>query len=279
MSRPRAGYIGFNRVPAVEAESAPGVWTLREAEAARRAGTWPNADKDPYFSNVSLLLHMDGTNGSTTFTDSSSNNLSYASSGVTTATSDKKFGSASAYSPNANSHVTYESSYGSGPLHFGNGDFTVEFWLKQDGLQVDPLAVIGSACNTYPYWVYLLGAWNVMYSTAGRLGFSRSNGNNSSVRLLEFDVPDNTWSHVAIVRSGTSLAAYVDGSLASSATISSSLTFTSDGRLGLFRHDNRSASGIGSAGYIDELRITKGVARYTGTFTPPSAPFPNAGTA
>ena len=45
MSRPRAGYIGFNRVPAASAvnSAAGGVWTVREAEAMRRAGTWPTA--------------------------------------------------------------------------------------------------------------------------------------------------------------------------------------------------------------------------------------------
>lgn len=43
MSRPRAGYIGLNRVPAASAvnSAASGVWTVREAEAMRRAGTWP----------------------------------------------------------------------------------------------------------------------------------------------------------------------------------------------------------------------------------------------
>lgn len=45
MSRPRAGYIGFNRVPAASAinSAASGVWTVREAESLKRAGTWPNA--------------------------------------------------------------------------------------------------------------------------------------------------------------------------------------------------------------------------------------------
>jgi hypothetical protein len=49
MSRPRAGYIGFNRVPAASAMNsvASGVWTLREAEAMRRAGTWPSASNVP----------------------------------------------------------------------------------------------------------------------------------------------------------------------------------------------------------------------------------------
>lgn len=49
MSRPRAGYIGFNRVPAASAMNslASGVWTLREAEAMRRLATWPTAPRQP----------------------------------------------------------------------------------------------------------------------------------------------------------------------------------------------------------------------------------------
>jgi len=49
MSRPRGGYIGFNRVPAASAINsvASGVWTLREAEALKRAGTWPSAPTVP----------------------------------------------------------------------------------------------------------------------------------------------------------------------------------------------------------------------------------------
>ncbi len=45
MTRPRGGYIGFNRVPDASAENsaAVGIWTLREAEALKRAGTWPSA--------------------------------------------------------------------------------------------------------------------------------------------------------------------------------------------------------------------------------------------
>ena len=45
MSRGRGGYIGFNRAPAGQAAS--GVWTLREAEAFKRAGAWPVSSSDP----------------------------------------------------------------------------------------------------------------------------------------------------------------------------------------------------------------------------------------
>jgi len=72
MTRPRAGYVGFTRTPTSTAAS--GIWTLREAEASKRAAAWPDtrpdSNSDPNFSSVALLLHMEGSGA--TFTDSSS---------------------------------------------------------------------------------------------------------------------------------------------------------------------------------------------------------------
>jgi hypothetical protein len=55
MSRPRAGYIGFNRVPAASADNsaASGVWTLREAQQLKQAGTWPTATPPPLSTSTS----------------------------------------------------------------------------------------------------------------------------------------------------------------------------------------------------------------------------------
>jgi hypothetical protein len=68
MSRPRGGYIGFNRVPASGAlnSAASGVWTLREAEALRRAGTWPGSFVNP-LSISGLQLWLDGADASTLY--------------------------------------------------------------------------------------------------------------------------------------------------------------------------------------------------------------------
>ena len=83
MSRPRAGYIGFNRVPAASAvnSAASGVWTLREAEAMRRAGTWPSAIPVPQ-SISGLQLWLDAADASTLFDATTDGSLVAADGGV-----------------------------------------------------------------------------------------------------------------------------------------------------------------------------------------------------
>lgn len=64
MSRQPGGYIGFNRVPAASAQNsaASGVWTLREAEANRRAGTWPTSHPGGVGAGLQLWLDADDAN-------------------------------------------------------------------------------------------------------------------------------------------------------------------------------------------------------------------------
>lgn len=83
MSRPRAGYIGFNRVPAATAfnSAASGAWTLREAEAMRRAGTWPSAFANPT-SLTGLQLWLDASDASTLFDATSGGSLVAADGAV-----------------------------------------------------------------------------------------------------------------------------------------------------------------------------------------------------
>ena len=86
----------------------------------------------------------------------------------------------------------------------------------------------------------------------------------------------NQWYHIALTRQGQTLRGFVDGLQFATQTIDESNIFNLS--LGF-------AMGIGgnswdeqlsyTSDYIDELRITKGVARYTSNFTPPTEPFPN----
>jgi hypothetical protein len=76
MSRGRGGYIGFNRVPAAAAlnSAASGVWSLREAEALRRAGTWPGSFVNP-LSISGLQLWLDASDSGTLFDATSGGSL------------------------------------------------------------------------------------------------------------------------------------------------------------------------------------------------------------
>jgi hypothetical protein len=86
MSRPRGGYIGFNRVPAASAlnSAASGMWTLREAEAMRRAGTWPSAPAPaPGGVGTGLVqLWLDASDPTTLYDAASGGSLVAADGGV-----------------------------------------------------------------------------------------------------------------------------------------------------------------------------------------------------
>ena len=84
----------------------------------------------------------------------------------------------------------------------------------------------------------------------------------------------NTWTHVALVSEGTTVKLYINGtqsgSTASYSTVTASATTT---RIGAYQNSG-SAGTLLYYGYIDDLRITRGYARYTSNFTPPTTAFP-----
>ena len=147
----------------------------------------------------------------------------------------------------------------------GAGDFTVEFWVNDDG---------SGTTGQQEFSGYLSLASGGSQSTG--IFFSRYNfmvGGNSTVWGTgwpnTFTVEHGTgWHHIAMSRSGTTVKVYVDGTLEHTVTgISADLTNT-DLRIASRWNDNVSYL---LPGYIQDVRITKGLARYTSNFTPPTA--------
>jgi len=210
---------------------------------------------DPNFANVSLLLHGDGTNGSTTFTDSSSYNHTVTANGnAQISTTQSKFGGASMYFDGGGDRLTVSDS----SFTFGTGEFTIEFWVyilsAADG---EAIASCGSGD----------GSWQLRFRNRNGtidLKIGSSTSVTSTISL-------NTWHHFAITRDSSNTARmFLNGTIDDSATLNTNLD-QSDLRIGV----NRSGANY-FHGYIDDFRITKGVARYTANFTPPTAPFPDA---
>ena len=225
---------------------------------------------DPNFSDVSLLLHFDGTDGSTTFTDESNNGYTPTVNGDTQiSTTEYKFGGASSYLDGAGDYLQYT---GTSELALGAGDFTVEFWFNLSSATGQgsggEQGILG--CNTV-----LESRWTVrLQGTSTKLmsWWLNTPGNNTvGTTAIQFD----TWYHVALVRSGSgtnNMKLYLDGVLESQNTNTYTVP-VNDIVLG------RTYTNFNSEyfnGYIDDLRITKGVARYTANFTPPTAAFPNS---
>lgn len=222
---------------------------------------------DPFASSVSLLLHMDGTNGSTTFVDkSNSANTVTVSGTASVSTSVYKFGTGSLAGSRANYPSThYLSVADSSSLEFGSGDFTIECWFYITA--TNSIQGVASKGHTGPSNL----SWTLYYSEFNGgfvFGYSADGSSATNLTFGGFTAATNTWYHVALTRSGSNLRMFVGGSqIGSTQTISATLfNGSADVRVGW-------SANFGLDGYVDEFRLTKGVARYTANFTAPTAAF------
>jgi hypothetical protein len=260
------GLIGKTRTTTL-GPSVPGVWTAREQAEARRNGAWPLGDVDPDYASVSVLLHGDGANNSTTFTDNSPNNFTLTGAGnAKISTAQSKFGGASMLFDGNGDYIT-------GTLADANAfnlpnDFTVEAWIYLAAPSAN-LETIAGKWDTNGNFAFLF------YVTSTSINFgSGSNGQFGATTTGSTSLSSNTWYHVAASRFGSSLRLFQDGALLTTATETrdcSSANTVSRLHVGI----NQDGLSLPFNGHIDELRITKGVARYTAAFTAPTAPFPN----
>jgi hypothetical protein len=236
--------------------SVPGVWTPREQLKAKRVNLWPS---DPYFPNVSLLLRGNGTNGSTIIVDESSSPKTVTAVGnAQISTAQSKYGGASLYFDGAVSTRLICSS--SSDFAFGTSAYTVEAWIRATNYASGQGSIFdsGNASGAFDFFLTNSGSLGIGIYGVGNL-FTTS---ASAVAL-------NQWTHAAVARSSTSASdtrIYVDGILAATGTDSTNWTTAttpSVGGINILQYSY--------IGYIDDLRITKGVARYTSNFTPPGA--------
>lgn len=216
---------------------------------------------DASFSSVSLLLHMDGTNNSTTFTDSSSNALTVTANGnAKISTTDSKFGGASGIFDGTTDYLTVASS---SLFALFAGDFTVEFWLYAAGTVNNQTLVQLSTSGTERANVSLVSNLIVLYTETGGSGATRISATAPAA---------NTWHHIAWTRSGTTSRLFVNGSSVGTAT---STPYPSGNMQVSVGANDRTSGGTCLNGYIDDFRITKGVARYSANFTPTTVAFPD----
>lgn len=152
-------------------------------------------------------------------------------------------------------------------FNFGTGDFTVECWANITYVQYT--AIITSTNTSISTNNWLLGYSNTAYQMA----FGIDSGGTAIVGA-DYTPYVNIWTHIAASRSGTTLRLFFNGVQVASATNSTSFTGDSANPVSIGKRYTNSTS-YPINGYIDDLRITKGVARYTSNFTPPIARMPN----
>ena len=220
-------------------------------------------ETDPYRSNVSLLLHGDGANGSTSFVDNSLFNHVFTTTGAPViSTAESKFGGSSLFFNGSSSFNATSST----AFSLGSGDFTIEAWVYFNSLPSG--GTVLTLFSSTDLRNSLLFGYNAGVTVAYYASSTGTSWDVASSRQFAALVTTDTWHHLALARSGNTLTPYFNG--VAGATASSSLP--------IYPLTDRVIVGGGfgfSNAYIDDLRITKGVARYTSNFTPPTAPFPD----
>jgi hypothetical protein len=148
---------------------------------------------------------------------------------------------------------------------FGTGDFTVEFWVRLNSVSGTSTAAGVWAGNNNYGWLVQLTSTTLVFAYANNGGPS-----GGTVYAPSTTFSTNTWYHIAVTRSGSNLYLFRDGvQIGTTQTITANITSPNDLWVGANKDGNQQYMN----GFIDDLRITKGVARYTDNFTPPTAPF------
>ena len=210
---------------------------------------------DPNFANVVSLLHFDGVDGSTTFTDVKGRTWTRTGNAQID-TDQSRFGGASLLIAPGDSLETAASA----DFAFGTGDFTIEFFARR------------RVAGTVNYdWCTFGPNWDI-YSGPGGAILLWNGSANLLVSASDVLTVGN-WHHVAVTRESGTVRMFVDGVQRGGNSTGNTVNFTSAQPVyvGFYPPNLRRLDG-----HIDELRITAGVARYTANFTPPTAPFPDS---
>lgn len=213
-------------------------------------------------SNVLLLIHGDGTDGSTTITDSSSNPKSITVTGNTHIETDQsKFGGASVLFGGYGSADVLQIDDSDGVddwWYCGSNDFTIDGWIYI--LEED-------YCSIFRQYENANNFVRLNYSAGGNLYFDIQVSGGAfefSETYIFSQSQAGAWHHFAVERNGSTLLVYWDGfSVISSSIFDPWPDFSAPLSVGFYLD-----------GYIDEFRFSKGVVRWpSDTFTPPNTPY------
>lgn len=215
-------------------------------------------------TSTKLLLHCNGTNGSTTFTDETGKTVT-ANGGAKISTAQKVFGTASGLFDGSDDSLTVPDSE---DWNFGSGDFTVDFRARFLSLPSSGnyMGLVGQHYNSDIPWSNLY-----IYNNSGTYQLRYDTGDGIAI-YNDIDLSVNTWYHIALVRGGNSWYMFKDGTqIGATATnskavpnVAAPLTIGRCTIYGNYRYFH---------GYLDEIRITKGIARWTADFTPPTSEY------
>jgi hypothetical protein len=222
----------------------------------------PSASPLTAITNTSLL-----TCQSNRFLDNSSNAFAITPYGNAAVTSFSPFAPTAEYQSSTNGGSGYfdgSGDYLSFPTNssfdFGSGDFTVEMWFYSTNASGDGLLYLSGLSTSYAG--FRLAPTYLLMST---------NGSSWLFTDLGWTANINSWNHLAVTRSGSTLRVFMNGVIVGTKTISGSL-YSSGTQYTTGRYQENGSTYYYYSGFISELRLLKGTAQYTAAFTPPTAP-------
>ena len=228
--------------------------TIQDVNSPLEIGRWVRTARTRYFNGMidELRISKGIARWTSDFTPPSS---PYGR--VATVTSQKKFGTASGEFHGSGNYLSLADS---DDWDFGTGDFTIDCWIRWNSFPRNSLIAANIYGASDKWWL----GWesNVIYFYC----------NYESGKTFAWTPSANTWYHFALTRSGTNLRVFIDGTqIGSTQTLSGSVSTTGVGTLYVGGENAWVTYYLN--GNLDELRISKGIARWTSNFTPPSAPY------
>ncbi|MGI9159852.1 MAG: LamG domain-containing protein [Saprospiraceae bacterium] len=206
-----------------------------------------------------FLAHFNGANAGTTFADSSAAPHTITRVGNTqTSTAQLKFGSAAALFDGTGDYLTLD---GSADFAFGTGDFTIDFWFRPAAVGAARTLYDSRPTSTeglYPR-IYVNASNKVSYHT------------NSADRITgTTTIALNTWYHVVVSRAAGVTRLFVNGTQ-EGASYTDANTYLNGASRPIVGAAGTNVANENYNGYMDELEVSKGVARWVANFTPATA--------
>jgi hypothetical protein len=232
---------------------------------------------DTNWASVVLSMHMDGADNGTSFPDVKGSTVTRTGTSVVTKTGIFKNGTASTYHPGASSGNFLSLAASANWAIAAGTTYTIEFNLHMLSyapgggggarLMCSGGGVVGWNATTGIHWL--------IQTNLASSGIDLQFWDGTGIRTITFAVSLNTWHNITFVVEAAQTKGYLDGNLAGTVAFRPTPPSTTP-LLNLFSIPGENDAALYSASaYIDDLRLTKGVARYTANFTPAAAAFPD----